>query len=146
MNFPAKKLFVIIVIFVVVLAVASFAGFRLITSRLSDKPLENTRGLDAFPAEGLITYTEDGFFPAEVSIAIERGLGCAVRVRNQSSRPLKVGLSPHAAKDPGQDYPMTEPGGTLFFDPRFSGFTELRFHDHEHPNFEFLVKFEKSCQ
>lgn len=97
--------------------------------------------------ENKVEYTEKGFAPQEIGIAIDRGLGCAVALYNRSGRTLLLGLSPHnLPKDPGQEYPPIAPKERFLFDPRFTGFTELSFHDHERPELEFLVKFEPSCR
>ena len=97
--------------------------------------------------ENQVLYTEGGFSPEVISIEASRGLGCAINIQNKSSHNLKLGLSPHQEpRDPGPDYPVIPAGQHFLFDPRFTGYTELRFHDHQNQNLNFLVKFEKSCR
>lgn len=154
--FSGKMLFAA-VMFITALAIGTHAVLRwygpIAPTRENQAPVDTNAiriiddsGVDAV-TEGVMLYTENGFTPAEISIAIDRGLGCVVILRNTSSRRLWLGLSPHnLPKDPGREYPPIAPAERFLFDPRFSGFTELEFHDHEHPAFRFLVKFAKSCQ
>ena len=154
-NFISLKVILIAVSFLAVLALAT----QLILLRFSDD-IKNTD--DTPPAgevkvsdddkvdevlENVVVYGDSGFSQRTISIAASRGLGCVINVQNKSSQPLNLGMSPHKTpKDPGREYPAIEPGGRLLFDPRFTGFTQLSFHDHEHPESEFLVKFERSCR
>jgi|SRR3989344_5667219 len=154
-NILTKKLFWASVAFLVMLAIATH--FILRQLRIDKSPVTNPPADGAVNVqsdenidevvENRIIYTETGFSPKEISIAADRGLGCSVNVINRSNRSLNLGLSPHKeAKDPGREYPPIAQGDRLLFDPRFTGFTELSFHDHERPALEFTVKFDKSCR
>lgn len=94
-----------------------------------------------------VFYSDIGFSPKEIIVAIGKGLGCVVNVENTTRHSLTLGVSPHnPVKDPGQNYLPVKPGEHILFDPRYSGFTELSFHDHERPELSFTVKFAASCQ
>lgn len=149
MSFLSKRTFIIIGIFLILLAVGSIGALRLFSQRFQPNSSipEGNSPFGVGSIENLVTYSDAGFIPSVISIAIDRGLGCAVRLVNSTAKPLKLGLSPHREeRDPGPDYPEITPGDNFLFDPRFSGFTELRFHDHGTPAKEFTVKFEESCQ
>ena len=150
----SKRFIFISLGFLVMLALATTLGLRWYAAkknaaeaakRETDEknqvsPLRNIK-------ENRVIYTDGGFSPSELTISVDKGLGCVINVENQSTGPLTLGLSPHnEKKDPGQNYMPVPPGQNVFFDPRYSGYTELSFHDHERPQFEFTVKFDKSCQ
>lgn len=88
------------------------------------------------------------FSPGVLNLSMEIGLGCVVNVVNQSGKGIRIGLSPHNpnGNDPGQNYAEIKPGESFLFDPRFTGFTELAFHDHGNSGAFFLTKFAESCQ
>lgn len=157
-NMLTQKVFWIAVIFLALLAIVTVLILRQFGAA---KIQQNTPpiGADAGTVqvqdddnvdrvvENQIIYTDKGFSPKEISLSVTRGLGCAVNLINKSSLPLSIGISPHKMpKDPGPDYPIIQPSKNFLFDPRFTGYTELRFHDHERPELDFLVKFEKSCR
>src|SRR3990167_6501457 len=153
MDFSKKTIFIVLG-FIVLLALATHFGLRWYEARKETAEAiqkeaarnEETNTIRNIK-ENRVNYTDEGFSPKELIIASDRGLGCAVNVENQSTHAVTVGLSPHnAKKDPGQNYLPVPPGENVMFDPRYSGYTELNFHDHERPQFEFTVKFEKSCQ
>ena len=153
----SQKTIIILLGFIIILAVGTHAVLRYLNNseNLPDpktsEPAGGVRVIDEVNIDNkdiaLVRYGEGGFEPLVLSISVDRGLGCAVKLINQSKVPLKFGLSPHKASgDPGIDYPPIQQGETFLFDPRFTGFTELSFHDHERPELEFLVKFEPSCR
>ncbi|MBI2055148.1 MAG: hypothetical protein HYT39_03575 [Candidatus Sungbacteria bacterium] len=150
----SKKFILITLGFLVVLALVTSFGLRWYSARQEaagtakeEAARQNETNAARNIKENRVNYIDDGFSPKELTIAADRGLGCVVNVENQSTHALTVGLSPHnPVKDPGQNYLPVPPGENVMFDPRYSGYTELSFHDHERPQFEFTVKFEKSCQ
>lgn len=151
----SRKTVIILLGFIIILAVGTLAVLRYLNKGenlpKTSEPAGGVRVIDEVNIDNqdiaLVRYTEHGFEPLVLSIAADRGLGCAVKLINQNKASLKFGLSPHKASgDPGRDYPPIQPGEIFLFDPRFTGFTELSFHDHERPELGFLVKFEPSCQ
>lgn len=145
MSAISKKLILIVIAFLVILAGGTIAVLK-IAERWGGGEGAKEETFEGPFVDNVVNYTDKGFMPQELSIALERGLGCAVRVVNRTDESVKIGLSPHGENDPGAQYPPIEPGGNLLFDPRYSGFTELRLHNHEEPGQEFLVKFESSCR
>ncbi|KKW21072.1 MAG: hypothetical protein UY71_C0004G0014 [Parcubacteria group bacterium GW2011_GWB1_52_7] len=152
----SKKTTIIIAGFILALALGTHLGLRWYGSNAVEEKRDasndgsvrviDDNAVDAASENG-VEYTESGFAPKEIGIAIDRGLGCAIVLYNQSGRTLLLGLSPHKLpKDPGPEYPPIAPKERFLFDPRFTGFTELSFHDHERPELQFLVKFEPSCR
>lgn len=146
MNIFSKRTIIIIAAFLLVLAAGTVVGLKIFSSQREDTPANQNSPFGVGSVDNLVTFTDAGFVPSTISISIERGLGCAVRLVNQTGKPLKIGISPHKEKDPGPDYPLIAPGDNFLFDPRFSGFTELRFHSHTDPMSELTVKFERTCQ
>ena len=150
----SRKTILIIIGFLAVLALATNFGLRWYglkkeATEATEKEAAKNQEMSALRKikENQVVYANDGFSPKELILASDKGLGCVVNVENQSTHPVTVGLSPHnPVKDPGQNYLPVSPGENIMFDPRYSGYTELSFHDHERPEFEFTVKFEKSCQ
>jgi|SRR3989338_2626226 len=151
----SQKTIIIVLGFILALALGTHFVLRWYGSNIGAEknadPGDGVRVIDESEAvemdENKVIYDGSRFSPNTISISMNRGLGCAIALYNQSNRPLYLGLSPHnPKKDPGPEYPPIKSKERFFFDPRFTGFTELSFHDHERPELQFLVKFEPSCR
>lgn len=94
-----------------------------------------------------ITYTDSGFSPSEVTIRVNDAVGCLTSVINRSSKPLRVGISPHSATgDPGADYGELAPGATLLLDVRYPGLSSVALHNHAKPEYGFTVHYGEGCE
>jgi len=153
----SQKIFWISLIFLLLLAMgtALFLRWYGADKKSQEAPMNNANNSIQINGESnqvdvsgnTVTYSDSGFDKKELTIKDKVGLGCVVKVVNSSTNPLKIGLSPH--KEPADPGPMFDPiptGKSLLFDPRFSGYTQLSYHNHENPSEEFLVKFDPSCQ
>lgn len=95
----------------------------------------------------LVVYDGDEFMPERALVDGSGKLGCVALLINKSAEPLRVGISPHNQKvDPGPNYGVIAPGDKLLFDPRFTGITELRMHNHDKPQEEFVIELGSGCR
>jgi hypothetical protein len=94
-----------------------------------------------------IEYKNNGFFPAAVELRQnESGLGCLLKIINNSDRELLLRLSPYDPSDRrGFSFKAVEPGGSIKIDPRHGTSTVLLFHNRHRPADEFTVKLDKNC-
>ena len=94
-----------------------------------------------------VIYDGKSFQPPRVFRDGSGSVGCLVVLVNRSGIPLQVGMSPHnLPRDPGLDFGFTAHGDKLIFDPRFTGISELKIHNHEKPRDEFMIILGPKCQ
>lgn len=99
--------------------------------------------IEAGPA---VRHRDGGFKPQEILLKDE-GAGCILTIHNDDKEEILVRLSPHSASgDSGFSYDPIPAGSLLRLDPRYSGFSEAKFHNHLEPEAEFIVRFDKTCQ
>lgn len=154
-GFSARQILIFFVLIALVAAAAIASIFLFLknpspkeTSPAPSVPSTNTSVVqpEAYPDAPTIIY-DGAFHPGTLLLDGKGSAGCVLLLVNKSSSPLMVGLNPHRPEgDAGPQYKPIPPGGTLLFDPRFVGVTELSFHDHAQPNEIFSLSFAKSCQ
>lgn len=94
-----------------------------------------------------VIYDGNGFRPERVFRDGSGSVGCIVVLVNRSGVPLRVGLSPHdRAGDPGPNFGFTAHGDKLIFDPRFTGISELKVHNHDKPGQDFTIILGERCR
>lgn len=94
-----------------------------------------------------VIYNGTSFKPRSILIDGNGVLGCVVALANHSSLSLRIGVSPHKETgDPGPNYAPIASGENFMFDPRFTGITELKIHNHARPEEEFVINLGPKCQ
>lgn len=94
-----------------------------------------------------VIYDGNSFRPERVFRDGSGSVGCIVVLVNRSGIPLQVGVSPHnPPRDPGLDFGFTADGDKLIFDPRFTGISELKVHNHANPSHEFTIILGERCR
>ena len=96
-----------------------------------------------------IVYRDHRFTPATTSVELgASGIGCVIKIDNESDSPLVIRLSPHekALKgNYGGQYAPVPPGKYIIIDPGFDiGYAS--FHNFNIPSEEFHVRIGNSCR
>jgi hypothetical protein len=140
MNFNRQTIFISgLVVFLIVIVAGAIFSARYFAPAETEK--KNTPSGNTPPNTNAITseyndprqikYTDGGFSVSALAIKSSDAIGCLLTIKNESTKPLKVGISPHKTPtDPGVDYHPIEPGGVGIIDVRYPGFSEIKLHNH----------------
>lgn len=165
MNFLRKNWFWFLLAFILFLAVVQFLGPRYLEyisrkERIkspsyilpsSDNKAESSpvKVKTADEYDGVVVYYKNGgFTPTRLKLEqTGSGLGCLLKVENQSRGSLVVRLGPYeesVLKNYGFRYDPIAPGKSILIDPRFGRRTEeiLNF---QKPEEKFFIEFGKTC-
>lgn len=95
----------------------------------------------------MVRYSVDGFSPQKIMLRQNaEGLGCFVKIINESAGTLNIHLSPHSISDArGFLYGPILPNDSLMIDPRYR-IDKIAFHNHEKPDDEFSVELGEGCK
>lgn len=94
-----------------------------------------------------VEYTDSGFTPISLELKQnESGLGCLLKIVNNSSGELLLRLSPYDPEGKrGFSFSPVAPGEAIKIDPRHGSLNPLSFHNRHDPSKEFTVTLDSNC-